>query len=234
MPRRPLFSQSVALLKHATPFATGTASLCYVHPDNPDLCLKVQKPEKLHKRNFLRRLPSAIYHYTENVKNADAYRQKAVRHGGARIWEHLPRLHGWQNTDIGLGLVSDYYSTPDGRPAPTLRGLLHAHGMTRELNLAIADFTDFLHDMQVLTRRINLRNLVYARDGRLKLIDDVGSTGVMFADMYKGLGKRRIRRNIRDIHKRIAWELSDRSHPWDKWQAETTGRWLPAFDRLDF
>ena len=228
-----LFSQSVALLKHAAPFGEGTWVLCYIHPDNPDLCLKVQKPESMHDRNLRARLIARLHYHTENAKNAGAYRQKAVRHGGARIWEHLPRIHGWQKTDMGLGLVTDYYSTPDGHPAPTLRDVLQRDGMTRELNKAIADFTDYLRETQMLTRPINPCNLVYARDGRLKLIDDIGGHSVRLADLHKAIGQRRIRRNIRDLHQRIAWELDGYTQPWRTWRGGDMGRWLPAFDRLE-
>ena len=224
MRAKPIFSQSIALLKHAAPFGQGAVSVCYVHPDNPDLCIKVQKPELT--------AAAAPWKPTENAKTAHGYRQKAVRHGDARLWEHLPRLHGWQNTDLGLGLVSDYYSTPDGAPAPTLRALLQTHGMTREMNQAIAAFVAYLCDTRLLTRRIAPHNLVYARDGRLKLIDDMGGRWVAFADLHTSLGTWRIRRTIRDLHKRIAWELSDRTQPSRKWRADDMGRWLPALDHF--
>lgn len=228
MRKKPLFSNSVAHLKDITPFGEGASRRCYVHPDNPALCIKVQKPEVLRTKSLPVRLMSPIYYRTENISDATAYRQKAVRNGSVRLWEHIPRLHGWQKTDLGWGLVSDYYST-DGHPAPTLRALLRAHGITREINEAVKELARFLLETHVITRNIHPHNVVLAQDGRLKIVDDLGNRGMSLYGATRATARFRIRRNLYNLYQQIAWETGGRNPLWDDWKRDNMGAWMPDF-----
>jgi len=104
-----------------------------------------------------------------------AYRQSSIRRGEEAIWRHLPRLYGWQVTDLGRGLVFDYFQNHDGGPAPTLRQALDAHGDVEGVKAALDELYDFIRSAGIWMHHPNVENVVLATDGLLKLIDCLGT-----------------------------------------------------------
>jgi hypothetical protein len=215
-----VFDDRLVEVKDITPFAEGGNRLCFVHPDHPELCLKVNRPNIAEitraAKPFYKRL-RPLTDFDDNFREYQAYQQRAITEGTDRVWDHLPRCYGWQETDIGPALISDYYAGPNGRPAKTLEHKLHTEGLTPEVQNALDDFANWLRDTLVFTKNILPHNLVFDSNGRLALIDGLGLLDYVPIRKYsKVLTRRYIEQRIERMYLRAAWEVSDKSTGWRK------------------
>jgi hypothetical protein len=87
---------------------------CWRHPLNRALCVKIPKPEQERAQNEI------DFHYGSHLAHH------------AVAGPHLPRVHGWVQTNHGRGLVVDLIQQPDGTPCPTLPQALR-RGMISEM-----------------------------------------------------------------------------------------------------
>ena len=69
-------------LKGVTPFAEGGNRVCYIHPDNKNLCLKVTKTEvvkKMHQNAPWYKKLRSEKSFDDNYREEKAYRQRAIK-----------------------------------------------------------------------------------------------------------------------------------------------------------
>ena len=199
-------------------FAEGGNRACYIHPEHSALCIKIVKPESIGalraKRSYIRNLHSDAY-FDDNVQEYKAYQQASIKKYPERIYDHVPRCYGWQNTDIGAGLVLDYYGQQDGSPSPTLQAYLHTHGVTKEIKDKLDQLAVYLQETELLTRNILTHNVVIAQDGRLKIIDGLGASTHFNATTLSKVARRAsIKRRIKRMYLRVEWEVSDKRADW--------------------
>ena len=119
----------LSLLK-AQPFAKGSMRLVYVHPHNPDLCVKVpSRPDDPRCRKAQRR----------------ELRDWAwLQRWGRKAWfDRIPTIEGVVSTDLGEGIVSRLYRDESGRIATSLVQTLRAEGLTPSLTQAIDEFEEW-------------------------------------------------------------------------------------------
>ena len=214
------FSQDTVYLQNIAPFAEGGNRLCYIHPDNSSHCIKVNRPNiaaiTRASKPFYKRL-RPLTDFDDNYREYEAYQQRAVKVGTARVWDHLPRCYGWQETDIGPGLVSDYYTNKNGTTADTLEKHLHTHGLTRDTLASLEQFAAWLRDTSILTKNILPHNLVFAPNGHLMLIDGLGLLDyIPIRQHVKSLAQNYIEQRIKRMYLRAEWEVSDKSTGWRK------------------
>lgn len=202
-------------LSGSTPFAEGARRLCYQHPENTDLCVKISKPQTVEARRkhapWYRRLRS-LTAFDDNYDELKGYRQlpifRALKDDNAQVWQHIPRCYGFAGTSLGPGLVLDYYHS-NGKPAPTVQDHIAKHGMTAELQSAMQEFADFLTSSQLVTRAIIPHNIVWAADGKIKLIDGIGGRNLIpLAEFFpipqlNVIAKRKTKRRLRDMWQRL-------------------------------
>ena len=217
--KRLIYSQNPLELRQTPSFAEGGNRLCFVHPHDNNLCIKVTKPDAIArlraKKSFLKKLKPASY-FDDNLNEYNAYQQPAIQNGGADIYTHIPHCYGWQETDLGAGLVSDYYSDDDQAPCKTLRQILQAHGYSDEIETKLHQLADYLRDTQLLTKNILPHNVVLAADGRLKIIDGIGAPSAFNIARFSKIARRHyIERRIARMFLRMAWEVSDKSRTWE-------------------
>ncbi|RKQ71320.1 PhoP regulatory network protein YrbL [Litorimonas taeanensis] len=227
-PKLPDFNETVSLNESGA-FAEGGNRLCFVHPQDARLCIKVSKPGAVKKARDAKPLykrARSLSAFDDNMGEFKAYHQSAIRHprvSQERLWAHLPRCYGWQNTSLGLGLVSDFYQNENGEAAASLEHLLINTDLLASYKKKLLEFSDYLRETGVLTKNILPHNLVLANDGRLKLIDGLGRLGFIPTVEWSEKARRNyIERRIKKMFLRVEWEFNGRERPWN--EVEKKGR----------
>lgn len=214
-------------LSGATPFASGSNRHCYRHPEQPDRCLKIVRPENIEAR-YQRQPPLKKVlgkkRLDDNRQELDAHAQSALRrllHQGQDelAWSHLPRFYGETRTTLGLANESELLLDTQGKPAETLERYLARKNFDSFARELVHEFTDWLRLTGVLTRNLLPHNLVIAaRDGgsKLFLVDGLGAppvpTLLAVNDRWR---LHYIDRRIRRFYRRIEWETGSRDQPWE-------------------
>ena len=202
------------------PFAEGGNRMCFVHPANPDRCLKVVHPGLPSKiknnKSWYKRFRS-IESFDDNLREQKAYDQKALKNDDPNLWLHLARWYGMTETSIGIASETELIRNGD-TIAETLETYLFREGITGEIKASIEDFEQWLRDHLVLTKNLIPHNLVldYQSDKIIiKIIDGLGSQAFIPLPNYSNFfAKRYINRRIELMWSRIHWDLSGRKGNW--------------------
>ncbi len=217
------YSDQILHLKDARTFAQGQNRLCFAHSDD-GLCIKVVKAGSIKalraKRSFFKNL-RPDYYFDDNLNEYKAYQQNAITNGGEGVFDHIPRCYGWQKTDIGMGLVLDYFKLPSGAPCETLETYLHRDGLTADIEEKLNTLAHYLCTTQLMTKNILPHNVVIADDGRLKIIDGIGaSSAFSVACFSKKARKHYVDRRIQKMFLRARWESGDKAKSWTQTEKE--------------
>ena len=207
-------------LEGITPFAKGGNRLCFVHPNNPDRCLKVVHPGLLNEikknKSWYKRLRS-IKSFDDNLREQQAYNQKALTKGDPGIWSHLAKWYGMTETNIGMASETELI-TNSGEIAETLEAYLFREGITEEIKLSIENFQSWLREHLILTKNLIPHNLVLGNENDkivIKIIDGLGSQAFIPLPNYSDFfAKRYVERRIELMWSRINWDLSGRNGNW--------------------
>ena len=105
------------------PIGIGKERMCYVHPDDPRLVIKIPKSGKSPK------------------SQAEIRFYRGLKHQAAVTGKHIPRFHGNCETNRGEGIVVDLVRNYDGEIARPLSWYL-AHGYPVE------EFEDSLEELR--------------------------------------------------------------------------------------
>lgn len=211
-------------LSEETPFASGAHRLCYVHPDQPALCLKVLSPGGIARR--YRRQPWAKRwlgrsRLDDNRQEQTGYAQRAIRHAenDSPVWRHLPQFHGVQPTTGGLANVTDLIRSDNGNIAPTLADLIAARGLDDGIRQSLTELGNWLLETGVLSRNLLPHNLVARSTGdriQLFLIDGLGAPGLTgMAAATPGGRHRYITRRVDRMWVRARWEANGKPGSWE-------------------
>ena len=203
-----------------TPFAEGGNRKCFIHPDNPDRCLKVIHPGLLQKiRNnkpWYKRFRS-LESFDDNLREEVAYKQKALRSSNPKIWKHLAKWYGKTETSLGIASETELIKN-DNQIAETLENYLFTNGLTDEIKDSIENFHHWLRNNLVLTKNLIPHNLVLKKENNslnIKIIDGLGSQAfIPFPSYSKFFAKRYVERRIELMWSRINWDLSGRKGNW--------------------
>ena len=111
--------------------------------------------------------------------------------------EHLPRCYGFEETDLGRGLILDLVRDHDGRISCSIRELISRGFDPSRLRSAYEELSKFLLEHRILTRTLHDHNLVAKNLGndcwRLVLIDGLGDPAWLpVARWIPVLGRRKI------------------------------------------
>ncbi len=202
----PLFDGRMLTLNTKNAIGMGNRRWVFQHPYHPHLCIKVARKahirQQLDSKGGLYRLMPTTWR-DDNVLEARAYKQKALTTQSADIWRHLPHMHGWQTTNLGPGLVFDYYQDATGAPAPNLQSVLQTQGLTCALERAIQELHDYIQTAQLWMRHPGPPNIVWASDGHLKLIDCLGTYTMAWRHHVPLLRLKRLERHSTYLTKTI-------------------------------
>jgi hypothetical protein len=224
-----MMSRFLIDLTDVQPFAKGDNRLCFIHPGDPTRCLKVMKPGLVG-----RQFAAAPWHkklrgkdsMDDNQREIKAYGQRAVRQGGTRVWEHLPRWHGVVQTTLGTANETDFISAAPGEAAPTLESLLQVDGLSRPVTESLEVLGAWLRHTQVLSRNLLPHNIVARPEGegyRLFIIDGIGAPTIAAITGFSAAWRRHyIERRIQRMWLRAQWEAGGRQDRWE--DVERAGR----------
>lgn len=223
--QKKIYNNAPLSLKDKKPFAEGVNRLCFIHPDDASLCIKIVKEGSIKalrsKRSFFKNLRPNSY-FDDNLNEYKAYQQTAIKKNEDIVYEHIPRCYGWQETDLGMGLVLDYYSNDDNQPCMTLRSYLQTYGLTKDIETEISALAGYLRKTLLMTKNIVPHNVVVASDGKLKIIDGIGALSALSIAHTSTIAKRHyINRRIERMLLRVQWEIGDRKKGWA--ETEKTG-----------
>tara|TARA_X000000368_G_scaffold40603_1_gene29417 strand:+ start:217 stop:852 length:636 start_codon:yes stop_codon:yes gene_type:complete len=207
-------------LEGVKPFAEGGNRVCYVHPDNKNLCLKITKPEVVKKMRsnapWYKKLRSEKS-FDDNFREERAYQQRAVKENPQKIWRHLARWHEFVETSKGLASCTELITNND-KVALNLEEYLFSKGRNSEINIALKEFEMFLKETKLLTKNIIPHNLAVKENDSgltLKIIDGLGCMSfIPLPEISDAFAKRYIKRRIELMYSRIEWDLSGRKGNW--------------------
>lgn len=207
-------------LSDREPLARGRSRLVFEHPGDPELIVKVIRPDVIDarfgsgaawykRRRRFGRYISYVREFQEQV---------AVRAVEDESPHFLQQVHGLVETDLGLGLVTSAARTQDGRLAPSLSELMHKGGFDHAAAGRLEEFFRQLLDCTVIVSDLNPGNLVYAHSPahgpHFVLIDGLGNNNIW---PLKTLSRRFNRRSklgrIRYLRTKIARRLAQAGHP---------------------
>jgi PhoP regulatory network protein YrbL. len=133
-------------LEEVTPFAEGGNRVCYMHPNDKGLCLKISKTEVIKtmrkKAPWYKKLRSEKS-FDDNFREEKAYKQRAIRENPNKVWKHLARWYGFVDTSKGVASCTELI-TNNGKVAKNLEQYLFSNGKTPEIEQAIKEFETYL------------------------------------------------------------------------------------------
>jgi len=137
------------VLSGREPFARGTKRHCYVHPDDPGLCVKVAARADA---DCLR----------EQGRDLRSYRWLRSL-GSDSVFDRIPAIAGVVDTDLGRGIVMRLYRDQDGSISRNLSQVIRERGLTPSLVRAIDGMKRWLRSERVLTTDTSPYNMVAVR-----------------------------------------------------------------------
>ena len=198
-------------LSDLQPFARGGNRLCYVHPEDPGLCVKVRRPDfTLRDRRRQKGFPKnlrPLSSFDDNLEEERVMRE-LERHYGEVVFKHVSRCYGLVETDMGKGLVSELIRDGSGRISQTLKKYLWDCGLTSAVDQAIDNLIAFWAEARVPSRDLLLHNIVVQQDHakivRLVVIDGLGSSGFLPLWRMPGVVQdHKVRRKLVNFKQRI-------------------------------
>tara|TARA_Y100001956_G_scaffold23157_2_gene22828 strand:+ start:1720 stop:2325 length:606 start_codon:yes stop_codon:yes gene_type:complete len=118
---------SILDLSQTPRIGTGNERICFEHPENPNLCIKVYHPmEEIMKHTKVVRQQNEMesYYFGQLEKRGVPF-------------TYIPRCHGWINTSLGPGLVFDRVINEDGSPGKPLKEMLADGSISRDEALEV-------------------------------------------------------------------------------------------------
>ena len=207
-------------LQGIRPFAEGGNRICYIHPDDKTLCLKISKPEVVKKMRqnapwYKKLRPEKSF--DDNFREERAYQQKAIKENPQKIWNHLAKWYAFVETNKGLASCTELITNND-EVALNLEEYLFSKGRTSEIEKALKEFEIFLKETKLLTKNIIPHNLAVKEDDyglSLKIIDGLGCMSfIPLPEISNTFANRYIERRIELMYSRIEWDLSGRKGSW--------------------
>ena len=207
-------------LEEVKPFAEGGNRVCYIHPNNKSMCLKISKPEVVKKMRsnapWYKKLRSERS-FDDNYREESAYHQRAIKENPQKIWRHLAKWYEFVETSKGLASCTELITNND-KVALNLEEYLFSKGRTSEIDKALKEFEIFLKETKLLTKNIIPHNLAVKENDSeltLKIIDGLGCMSfIPLPEISNTFADRYIKRRIELMYSRIEWDLSGRKGSW--------------------
>lgn len=210
--RMPAFTGFLDLSK-ARLVAQGGVRFVYEHDDFPGMLIKIYKPDaiddeghftgKKRKRMKFRRRLGAFVQVNREVAEFLAFQARPSNRCGQ--WP-IAKMFGFVETEIGLGVLTEKLTAPDGGPAPTLVALVRGRQFSPRHRAALQRFFQDMEERHICMCDPHPSNIVFAgdidNDGRFVAIDGLGAKTLLpVRDWFKFFNARRTRRSAQRIWK---------------------------------
>ena len=144
---------------------SGSERDCYLHPKNPNLCIKV------HARDG-----HGWQHARQQIRDAFYYQFLSATR---KPWRFIAEYHGSVNTNLGTGLVFTVPRDTDGKVSKDLSFYLqHQLIDKKDLKHMLKEFKEYLKKHGVLAYDIDTDNVLVVRKAsgnkKLVLVDGLG------------------------------------------------------------
>lgn len=190
------------ILKDEEILFRGGNRLCFVHPDDHNIILKVVTPEK---KPDARRKAAPLYKkfrplsaFDINLKELNAFERLGTK--GDKVWRHFPRCFGIVETDLGDALCQELIREEDGSISKTLGSYLNEKRVTGEMRRAVEEFLLFLLNNMIVVRDLRTENLIVRKktgDLCIYMIDGIGDSDfIPIADISNSWAKYKIKRKL--------------------------------------
>lgn len=140
----------------------GNERQCYIHPDNPALCIKVYQPGMV-----VRSQNSIEYAYLKYLEC------KKVP------FTHIPQCHSWIQTNKGRGLLIDRVLDQDGTPSISMEEALISNLISKpKAKQLLKELGDYLIQHKICISDINVDQVLLKKMGNQwipMIIDGIGS-----------------------------------------------------------
>ena len=207
-------------LEEVKPFAEGGNRVCYIHPNNKSMCLKISKPEVVKKMRsnapWYKKLRSERS-FDDNYREESAYQQRAIKENPQKIWRHLAKWYEFVETSKGLASCTELITNND-KVALNLEEYLFSKGRTSQMDKPLKQLEIILKETNPLTKNIIPHNLAVKENDSeltLKIIDGLGCMSfIPLPEISNTFADRYIKRRIELMYSRIEWDLSGRKGSW--------------------
>ncbi len=215
-----LHTRSMIHLSKCSPFAIGGRRICYLHPDDDTLCIKILRKDKLPKDlkradPWWKQLRSASI-YDENINDLKNH-IKMVARSESQLVEHIPKVHGIIPTDLGAGLVVELIRDADGSISLSLKEYIAKHGFDQAAEQALERLKTFLIE-QLIPFRDPFPHNIALRAGQgthldAYVIDGLGNSSLLsFAQHIRPLARRHITKKCQRLDKAIQRTVKNRDN----------------------
>jgi hypothetical protein len=197
------------ILKNSEPFSSGGNRLCFRHPEHPERCLKVLRPERTPTiRRAEKRFPA-------NLRPLSTYDENLVEVGvlnylhsnyPIQITRHLPRSFGLVETALGAAHETELVCDADGLISQTLEQYIWENGINPIIEQAIQIFKEDWPVKPPRTRDLIPHNFVVQLKDEathLVLIDGFGKKPLIKLPFTSQLSKLRLKQRFEDLDYRI-------------------------------
>lgn len=203
-----------------SPVMAGNNRDIYVHPDDPELLLKVIKEstKEMHfgpnadwkKKSRFRR----YYHYMTFVRECCEYIVGYL--DKERKPEFTQEVVGFVDTNLGLALITKAERDRDGSYAKTLSKLIAEDLFDAEARNALNEFKRSFMESRVMVTDLSIRNLVYSYDEgfghRFFVIDGYGQKNIIpFTTFCERSRLRNKRKRLERLERAIIRETARRN-----------------------
>lgn len=171
---------SVLHLSDRAPVASGTLRLVYAHPRQADRLVKVIRPDVIERRWGKK---SAWYKRWRRVGRFVAVQREveeylACHHRNGRRLPFVQQVFGFEETDLGLGFVTEALQARAGGIAPTLGKLIRSGRCDARVTAEFEKFARAFEASDVVIGDFSAENIVFAWDAehgeRFVLVDGLG------------------------------------------------------------
>ncbi|UCH41523.1 MAG: hypothetical protein JSU67_07625 [Gammaproteobacteria bacterium] len=166
----------------AKPIGEGQERICYRHPDNPALLIKLQKG--VGDRQTRREL--ALY--------------RSLERRGMDNYQHIPRFYGMVETNLGRGYMVDLVADYDGSPSKSLWWHFERGYPVSEFLPYLEELKQYLLDnLVVFSVDMGRYNILFQKlspqQARLVVIDGLGNhTAINWLDSIAYFARLKINR----------------------------------------
>ena len=168
----------------------GSHRLCYQHPEESGLCVKVAKNAVTwrNRRN------------DQNHREASYYRLLERR---GVSWHHIAKCYGWTETNKGKGLLFELIADKNNQPLPNLEEQLNTGELCKEsVAYELRKLNEWIIKSAVVVDDLRPSNIIYdpERDKgeRLIVIDGVSNRNfIKLASYIPALARNKMKRKWR-------------------------------------